>query len=119
MRRILVENARRKQRLKHGGQNQRVNLEDIDPASPIKPDELLALDEALERLATEDLEVARLVELRFFAGLGHQETAEIMHFTAHRGWTLGLRPEFGLFEAMQEEKSKPEIRNPKPEGAAG
>jgi len=119
MRRILVENARRKQRLKHGGQNQRVNLEDIAPASPMKPDELLALDEALERLATEDLEVARLVELRFFAGLGHQETAEIMGISRRTADGLWAYARSWLFEAMQEEKSKPEIRNPKPEGAAG
>ncbi len=91
MRRILIENARRKQRLVHGGQMQRVNLEDIAPASPMKPDELLALDEALERLATEDPDAARLVELRFFAGLGHQEAADTLGIgrrTADRLWAL-------------------------------
>ena len=119
MRRILVENARRKQRLRHGGQNQHVNLEDIAPASPMKPDELLALDEALEQLALEDPQAARLVELRFFAGLGHQETAEIMGISRRTADGLWAYARSWLFEAMQEENSTPEIRNPKPEGAAG
>ena len=101
MRRILVENARRKQRLKHGGQNQRVNLEDIAPASPMKPDELLALDEALGELATEDPEAARLVELRFFAGLGHQEAAQIMGITRRVADGLWAYARTWLFEAMR------------------
>lgn len=71
MHRILVENARRKQSPRYGGQMQRVNLDDVAPACPMKPDELPALDEALERLAGEDPHAARLVELRFFAELGH------------------------------------------------
>ena len=103
MRRILVENARRKQRLIHGGQIQRVNLEDIAPASPMKPEELLALDEALERLATEDPDAARLVELRFFAGLGHQEAAEIMGITRRVADGLWAYARTWLFEAMRDD----------------
>jgi len=103
MRRILIENARRKQRLKHGGLMQRVNLEDIAPASPMKPDELLALDEALERLTAEDPEAARLVELRFFAGLGHQEAAEVMGLSRRAADGLWAYARTWLFEAMQGE----------------
>ncbi len=88
MRHILVDNARRKHRLRHGGQMQRVDLEELSAGSPMKPDEVWALDEALGRLAGEDPEAARFVELRFFAGLGHQETAEIMGIT--RGVADGL-----------------------------
>jgi len=103
MRRILVENARRKQRLIHGGQMQRVNLEDIAPASPMKPDELLALDEALEHLAKEDPEAARLIELRFFAGLGHQEAAEIMGISRRVADGLWAYARSWLFAAMRDE----------------
>jgi RNA polymerase sigma factor (TIGR02999 family) len=104
MRRILIENARRKQRLKHGGQMQRVNLEDIALASPMKPDELLALDEALERLATEDPEAAQLIKLRFFAGLGHQETAEIMGITRRAADGLWAYARTWLFEEMRHDR---------------
>ena len=104
MRRILTENARRKHRLIHGGQMQRVNLEDIAPASPMKPDELLALDEALERLATEDPDAARLVELRFFAGLGHQEAAEIMGITRRAADGLWAYARTWLFNEMRPDR---------------
>src|SRR6266702_2837299 len=71
MRRILVENARRKQRLKRGGQFQRVALETQGIASPLPDDELLALDEALRRLAESDPRAAEVVKLCFFIGLTH------------------------------------------------
>jgi RNA polymerase sigma factor (TIGR02999 family) len=103
MRRILIENARRKERLKHGGQMHRVNLEDITPASPMKPDELLSLDEALGRLAAEDPEAARLVGLRFFAGLGHQEAAEIMSINRRAADGLWAYARTWLFAEMRHE----------------
>jgi RNA polymerase sigma factor (TIGR02999 family) len=78
MRRILIENARRKARLKRGGLLERVELQETALASPIKSQELLALDEALERFAREEPEAARLVELRYFAGLSHQEAADVL-----------------------------------------
>ena len=106
MRRILTENARRKHRLIHGGQMQRVNLEDIAPASPMKPEELLALDEALERLATEDPDAARLVELRFFAGLGHQEAAEIMGITRRAADGLWAYARTWLFNEMRHDRGE-------------
>jgi RNA polymerase sigma factor (TIGR02999 family) len=106
MRRILIESARRKQCVKHGGQMQRVNLEDVTPASPMKPEELLALDEALARLAEEDAEAGRLVELRFFAGLGHQEAAEVMGITRRTADGLWAYARAWLFAEMREEESK-------------
>ncbi|HTY88180.1 MAG TPA: sigma-70 family RNA polymerase sigma factor [Candidatus Acidoferrum sp.] len=78
MRRILIDNARRKARLKHGGQLERVELEDAALASPMVPEELLSLDEALDRFALEEPEAARLVELRYFGGLSHQEAARVL-----------------------------------------
>lgn len=78
MRRILVDKARSKARIRHGGLSKRVELEDAALASPVRPEELLALDDALSRFAAEEPEAAQLVELRYFAGLGHQEAAEVM-----------------------------------------
>jgi RNA polymerase sigma factor (TIGR02999 family) len=88
MRRILIENARRKSRHKHGGQNQRVELADV--AAPTPDERLLALDEALTRLAAEDPAVARVVELRHFGGLNHEQIAAalgISVYEARQKWT--------------------------------
>jgi RNA polymerase sigma factor (TIGR02999 family) len=71
MRRILVESARRKKRLKHGGQLQRVNADEVELPLPMPDDELLALDEALDRLASVDSRAADVVKLCFFVGLTH------------------------------------------------
>src|SRR3954453_17276021 len=79
MRRILVENARRKQCLKHGRDHTR--LLDVDPeqlAAPEIPDDLLALDEALSRFAAVDPQAAELVQLRYFGGLTLKEAAEVL-----------------------------------------
>jgi RNA polymerase sigma factor (TIGR02999 family) len=88
MRRILVESARRKGRLRHGGGRQRVDLSD-QPA-PAPDDDLLALEEALGRLAREDAVAARVVELRHFAGLGHEQVADALGLTVYQArqkWT--------------------------------
>jgi RNA polymerase sigma factor (TIGR02999 family) len=91
MRHILVDNARRKRRAKHGGGRQRVPLDDAVPAPPASADDLLALDEALTRLAAEDPEAARVVQLRYFAGLSVEEAAEALGMSraaAYRHWTF-------------------------------
>jgi RNA polymerase sigma factor (TIGR02999 family) len=88
MRRILVEAARRKKRQKRGGQFRRAEL--IDAPAPSADDRLLALDEALARLAEEDPLAARVLELHHFAGLGHDQVAAALHITAYRArqkWT--------------------------------
>jgi len=103
MRRILIENARRKKSPKHGGDLHRVNLEDVAPAELLRTDELLALDEALEKLAAEDADAARLVDLRCFAGLGHQEAAQIMGLTRREADGLWAYARAWLFEAMRKE----------------
>jgi RNA polymerase sigma factor (TIGR02999 family) len=87
MRRILVENARRKKRSKHGGGRQRVDL-DYRIGADLEPD-LVALDEALDRLASEDAPAAELVKLHFFAGLGIEKTGELLGLSrasAYRLW---------------------------------
>jgi RNA polymerase sigma factor (TIGR02999 family) len=90
MRRILVEKARRKQRVKHGGEHHRVEMDDARLVCLIPSDQILALDEALERFGQEEPEKAQLVKLRFFAGLSIEEAAEslrISRVTAYRHWT--------------------------------
>src|SRR5262245_48093660 len=89
MRRILVEQARRKKRAKHGGDLQRVELHDQEVPVRPPPDEIVALDEALTRLAEEDPEAARMVQLHFFAGLSIEQAAEalgVSRATAYRQW---------------------------------
>ena len=90
MRRILVENARRKKRLKHGGGRLRVDLEAVGFLAKEPSEDLEALDEALTKLAAEDPAKAELVKLRFFAGLTMPEIAQVLKIslaTAERHWT--------------------------------
>jgi len=109
MRRILVENARRKKRLKRGGDHQRINLDDaaLSVEMRIPVDELLDLDEALDRLARQDEMKANLVKLRCFAGLTAEEAAKALcvssstadeHWAYARAWlrlelTKGTEPD--------------------------
>ena len=101
MRRILVDNARRKQSHIHGGGLQRVDLGDADLFSRATPDKVVALDEALSKLADEDPTAADLVQLRIFAGLSIEEAAQALgssRATAYRHWTYArawLRAELG------------------------
>jgi RNA polymerase sigma factor (TIGR02999 family) len=91
MRRILVENARRKDRVRHGGGRLRIELSDALPAHADRPDELLAVDEALSELSREDPDAAELVKLRYFAGLSVEEAASALGMaraTAYRHWTF-------------------------------
>ncbi len=90
MRRILMENARRKKRLRHGGDRRRVDMPEYDLAATAVDDELLALDEALTRLADEDAVAAQIVNLRHFAGLGHEGVAATLQITVYQArqkWT--------------------------------
>jgi len=89
MRRILVDRAREKKALKRGGDLKRVDLDSIELASPMPDDDLLALDEALDRLATVDTRAAEMVKLCFFVGLTQEEAARelgVSLSTAERVW---------------------------------
>ncbi len=91
MRRILVENARRKKRLKHGGGRRRDPLDAVDAPAAAPSEDMLALNEALAQLEVEDPVKARLVELRFFAGLSVEDAASclgISRATADRYWAF-------------------------------
>jgi RNA polymerase sigma factor (TIGR02999 family) len=89
MRRILIDRAREKRAEKRGGDRRRLDIDAIDLATTAGPDELLALDEALAKLARDDPAAARLVELRYFAGLTVDEAGKALGIstaTAYRHW---------------------------------
>ncbi len=91
MRHILIDRARRKQTLRHGGGQQRVDDADLDIPAPAEDEELLAVNEALERLAQADPEKAELVKLRYFVGMTIGEAAAALGIsepTAKRRWAL-------------------------------
>jgi RNA polymerase sigma factor (TIGR02999 family) len=107
MRRILVESARRKKRLKHGGELQRVDMDEAGLALPLPADELLALDEALDRLATVDSRAAEVVKLCFFVGLTQEQAGQelgISLATAERLWSFARA---WLFQEMQTTRDGP------------
>jgi RNA polymerase sigma factor (TIGR02999 family) len=89
MRRILIEQARRKRRPKHGGGRNRVSLDQALCLAEVPNDGLLALDDALEKLAREEPAKAELVKLHYFAGLSLEEASRVLgisHRTAKRHW---------------------------------
>lgn len=101
MRRILVENARRKRRVKHGGQRRRVELQDAHVAIVGPAEDILALDAALDEFGRLEPDKARLVKLRYFAGLTEQEAADalgISRSTAARHWAFARA---WLFDRIQ------------------
>lgn len=101
MRRILVESARRKKCLKHGGQLQRVDADAVDLPTPMQEDEFLALDEALDRLALVEPRAAQVVKLCFFVGLTQEQAAQelgVSISTAERLWAFARA---WLFREMQ------------------
>jgi RNA polymerase sigma factor (TIGR02999 family) len=106
MRRILVDTARRRGRIKRGGEMNRVDLDSLELTFHEPPDQLVALDEALTRLADEHPDHARLVNLRYFGGLTHEEAAEAMGVsvsTADRHWAYARA---WLYRHMAAEESR-------------
>jgi RNA polymerase sigma factor (TIGR02999 family) len=90
MRRILIDRARRKRAVRHGGNRQRVELEEINLASATDDDQLLAVNDALDKLAIEHKVEAELVKLRYFVGMTNEEAAEVLGVsvrTAKYYWT--------------------------------
>ena len=110
MRRILVEAARKKGRLKRGGDRGRATLDDLPAGPPDRADDLLALDEALTALAAEDPAKAGLVQLRYFAGLALEEAAAcqgVSLATAKRRWTAARAWLFDALSAGDPPESPP------------
>jgi RNA polymerase sigma factor (TIGR02999 family) len=91
MRRILIDRARRRNARRHGGDQRRMDLEGMEIAAPDDDDQLLAVNEALEKFAAQDKLKAELVKLRYFAGLTIEEAAQVLRIsepTAKRYWTF-------------------------------
>ena len=89
MRRILIDNARRKQQIRHGGGQERVELEEDHMIGDFDPERLLEINEALDRLAQQDATKAEVVKLRFFGGLENKDIAEVLGVserTVERSW---------------------------------
>jgi RNA polymerase sigma factor (TIGR02999 family) len=104
MRRIMIENARRKSRLKRGGGQARLNIEDLELAETTPDDKVLLIDEALERLQAEDPEKTRVVVLKFFGGLTNQEVAAslgVTERTVERQWAYAKA---WLFRSIRSQK---------------
>ena len=92
MRRILIENARKKKQVRRGGDYQRLSLDDLDVAIDDRASELLDLNDAIDRLEQHDSRAAEVVKLRYFAGLSFPEIAEALGVsirTVERDWTYG------------------------------
>lgn len=105
MRRILVDNARRKQSVKHGGNLLRADWSSLNLAAEAQEEHLLAVHDALDKLATRDPLGAELIKLRFFAGLPNVEAAEVLGIsqrTANRAWAYARA---WLFEELRQGKS--------------
>ena len=103
MRRIMIERARRKSRLKHGGGQQRLDIADLQLADTTPDEKVLLIDEALERLQAEDPEKARIVVMKFFGGLTNREVAEsfnVTERTIERQWAYAKA---WLFSAVRRE----------------
>jgi len=101
MRQILIEQARRKSRVRHGGELKRMDVDDVDIAIEVPVEDLLALDQALTRLEADDARKAKIVSLRYFAGLEREEIADLLDIsirTVDREWRYAvarLRREMG------------------------
>lgn len=102
MRRILVERARERLRVKHGGGRQRIELDAGFAIAEDRADELLAIHEALEELARHDPQAAELVKLRFFAGFEHQEAAELLGLSRRSADGLWLLARTWLYRALND-----------------
>ncbi len=100
MRRILVENARRKRRVKHGGERRRVDLNEAVLSAAGPDEEVLAVDEALERLAAADEQAAELVKLHYFAGLTIEQAAESLGVSARKGYRIWSFARAWLFRCL-------------------
>src|SRR6185436_13256482 len=89
MRRILIDNARRKRALRHGGGQARVDLSEVEAAAAAKDDEMLLVNEAIDKLSLEDQQLSELVKLRFFAGFTNKEIGDLFGLsepTVERRW---------------------------------
>lgn len=100
MRRILIDNAHRKNALKRGGDRKRVELSEVDPAIRPPDDDLIALDEAIDKLAEIEPQTAKLVKLRYFAGFTNKQSAELLGISPRLGDSLWAYARVWLHERI-------------------
>jgi RNA polymerase sigma factor (TIGR02999 family) len=103
MRRILVEAARRKNRIRHGGELRRVDLPADGPAVPGPTDDVIAVNDALEKLATADAQAAELVKLHYFAGLTIEQTANVLGVSVRKAYTVWAYSRAWLYRCLEGE----------------
>jgi RNA polymerase sigma factor (TIGR02999 family) len=105
MRHILIDRARKRQTHRHGGGQQRIDIDEIELAAPVEDDTLLSLNDAIDQLQKADPEKAEVVKLKFFVGLSEREAAEVLGVserTVERRWAYA---QAWLFERMERGKS--------------
>jgi RNA polymerase sigma factor (TIGR02999 family) len=101
MRRILIDKARRKRALRHGGGQHRIDLEEADVASPADDDQLLAINDALDKLAVQNRLEAELVKLRYFVGMSLEEVAEVLGISARTADNYWAHARAWLFRELK------------------
>ncbi len=105
MRRILIDNARRKRAVRHGGGQQRIDLEKVDFASASADDQLLAVNDALDKLAAQSKSEAELVKLRYFVGMTVEEAAEALGISARTADNYWAHARAWLFHELKSKKN--------------
>ncbi|PWU21333.1 MAG: RNA polymerase subunit sigma [Verrucomicrobia bacterium] len=105
MRRILIDNARRKHALRHGGGQQRVDLEQVQLASMADDDQLLAVNDALDKLAAQNKSEAELVKLRYFVGMTLEEAADALGISARTADNYWAHARAWLFRELKAQGS--------------
>jgi RNA polymerase sigma factor (TIGR02999 family) len=106
MRRILIERARRKRAVRHGGNQRRVDIQEVDVASPDHDDQLLALNEALDKLAAQHKAEAELVKLRYFVGMTNEEAADMLGISPRTAKYYWTHARAWLYREMETEEKK-------------
>jgi len=104
MRRILIDNARRKRAVRHGGGQQRVDVEQVQLVSPTDDDQLLAVNEALDKLAAQSKPEAELVKLRYFVGMTLEEAARVLGISARTADNYWAHARAWLFREIKTER---------------
>jgi RNA polymerase sigma factor (TIGR02999 family) len=106
MRRILIDKARRKKAIRHGGDQQRVEIDSVDVAALANDEELLAVNEALDKLAAQNQVEAELVKLRYFVGMTLEEAAEVLGISARTADNYWAHARAWLFREIKEQRQQ-------------
>ena len=106
MRRILIEKARRKRALRHGGGQQRMDIENLELATPVEEDQMLAVNDALDKLGTHNPVEADLVKLRYFVGMTNSQAAEALGITEGRAKHYWLHARVWLYQEISGSRPK-------------